>query len=334
MSVTRTPLCSVKDCYIPEEMHYCWGQSLPDHKCFGGLTHQHRPRKGMGGNNPKAKVAAILCAGLHDQLDNNAGRPWKDEVRDTGLAAMTGTHFTTRKFYRIWNPEREHIESEWAPVWVEITDYIGALTGGVSGSSLSAEASNLIAPDTVPSRETTVGGDYETAVETSPNRVTTVTGPGGVAGTLRPFLDFLQPIPPDLSYEEWVLWGEGLGMVNNVSAWRIGEWLAYGEDRSWGQKYTDGMAATGKSYSTLSGYVWVVKSFEDLPVSASLSMSVLQAIAPEARRDKETGKALVLKAMEEKWTGTDAKRAVALLSGSGAIEHETRLCDMGYSHRV
>jgi hypothetical protein len=33
-------------------------------------THQHFPKKGMGGNNPKSKIVAILCPTCHDRIDN------------------------------------------------------------------------------------------------------------------------------------------------------------------------------------------------------------------------------------------------------------------------
>src|SRR3972149_1358324 len=74
MSITRVPVdrCAHPECPAPDSMewHYCWAREIKGHKCFGGLTHQHFPKKGMGGNNPNSKIVASLCAGIHDQIDN------------------------------------------------------------------------------------------------------------------------------------------------------------------------------------------------------------------------------------------------------------------------
>lgn len=74
----RFPLsrvCSTPGCpaaYEPEysEWHRCWAQGIRGHRCFGGLTHCHLPKKGMGGHNSASKIVACLCAGMHDAVDN------------------------------------------------------------------------------------------------------------------------------------------------------------------------------------------------------------------------------------------------------------------------
>lgn len=62
----------------------CVARSIPEHPdCFGPPTDQHWPKKGMGGNNPAAKVVARICAGLHDAIDNGwkyQGRRWSNDV--------------------------------------------------------------------------------------------------------------------------------------------------------------------------------------------------------------------------------------------------------------
>ena len=74
--VTRTKLnvCRVKDCPWPEsEEHVPWcADEFPSHRYRQG-THQHFPKKGMGGNNPRSKIVAILCWECHDRIDNG---PW------------------------------------------------------------------------------------------------------------------------------------------------------------------------------------------------------------------------------------------------------------------
>jgi len=68
-------LCSTPGCPAPydpkySEWHRCWAQGIKGHKCFGGLSHCHLPKKGMGGYNPASKIVACLCQGLHDAVDN------------------------------------------------------------------------------------------------------------------------------------------------------------------------------------------------------------------------------------------------------------------------
>ena len=157
--------------------------------------------------------------------------------------------------------------------------------------------------------------------------------PVGVTAPSPGPLSPLDALPPDLTYDQWVTWGEMLGRAHNVMAFRIGEWLAYGEERSWGQKYTDGMHATGKSYSTLSTYVSTVKAFKDLPTAATMSMSVLTAIAPVARSEPEKAKKLLLTAEAQSWTGEDARAAVMALRGEPLIEVEYHACECGNRHK-
>ena len=84
MSVTRQSLrfqCSVKDCPWPqdEEIHVPWCLGIPDVEHWRDKpTHQHHPKKGMGGNNPKSRIVAILCPPCHDRVDN--GTDWGNSV--------------------------------------------------------------------------------------------------------------------------------------------------------------------------------------------------------------------------------------------------------------
>lgn len=42
-------------------------------------THQHIPKKGMGGNNPESKIRAVLCWPMHDRIDN---KDWGNGIFD------------------------------------------------------------------------------------------------------------------------------------------------------------------------------------------------------------------------------------------------------------
>lgn len=44
-------------------------------------------------------------------------------------------------------------------------------------------------------------------------------------------------IPDNLPKETWTLLGERLAQAGNMLQWCLGDWLAYGEDREWGETY-------------------------------------------------------------------------------------------------
>ena len=90
-----------KGCHIPEEEHRCFAIGLPGHRCSGALTHQHRPKKGMGGHNSASKIVALLCWPIHDRLDNAPGRPWRDTVEVIELGGLIG------RFYRIYRDDSD-----------------------------------------------------------------------------------------------------------------------------------------------------------------------------------------------------------------------------------
>jgi len=133
VSVTRTSLefhCSTKGCPWPhdEEMHRPWCLAF-EYAHSVVPTHQHWPKKGMGGNNPKSKIVSILCSYCHDRIDNG---PWGNGVFD-----IPGVG----KVYRIWTYtnqtifERVLVPSDAA----EQTDGSGPELVEGSASSLGAE---------------------------------------------------------------------------------------------------------------------------------------------------------------------------------------------------
>lgn len=84
--------CTVKGCPDPRnetDFHTPWCKGV--HECFGEATHQHWPKIGMGGNNPKSKIVACLCAGMHDAVDNSP---------KYGNAVM---EINGQRVYRIWD---------------------------------------------------------------------------------------------------------------------------------------------------------------------------------------------------------------------------------------
>jgi len=88
-SITRTALdkCSTKECPFSRDEHDEWMERCANGKPHGHRqdqpTHAHFPKKGMGGNNPKSRIVAVICWPLHDSVDNglNGMGITLDEVR-------------------------------------------------------------------------------------------------------------------------------------------------------------------------------------------------------------------------------------------------------------
>jgi hypothetical protein len=145
MSVTRQSLrfkCSVKDCPWPkdEEIHVPWCLGIPNVEHWADKpTHQHFPKKGMGGKNPKSKIVAILCVTCHDRIDNG----------DWGNAA---NHIPGRgKVYFAWDLhgntliERD-IDGQESPRPAASPEEGSGDTEGVTGAQQESEAAEEEAP--------------------------------------------------------------------------------------------------------------------------------------------------------------------------------------------
>lgn len=97
--ITRVPLDGYTSFNCPNDcprlgapaFHVCAFLAIPGHKCDGGklgrpglVTHMHEPKKGMGGNNPNAKIRLCGCWAAHDSADNGVkcdGRRYGVELR-------------------------------------------------------------------------------------------------------------------------------------------------------------------------------------------------------------------------------------------------------------
>ena len=102
------------------------------------------------------------------------------------------------------------------------------------------------------------------------------TGPTGVVGW-----------PPDMTFEEW----DELGLVaceaRDWTAWFIGDWLRFGEDR-WHDRYTQARALSNRSYGGLRNCLWVARKIPPPMRRESLSWSHHRLVArfdDEAVRD-------------------------------------------------
>lgn len=65
-------------------------------------------------------------------------------------------------------------------------------------------------------------------------------------------------LPPDLSFEKYTSIGSMLGVMHQMNAFLIGDWLLYGE-HTYGEKYTQASDAVGLSEQTLTNYASISK---------------------------------------------------------------------------
>jgi hypothetical protein len=66
---------------------------------------------------------------------------------------------------------------------------------------------------------------------------------------------------PLLPFESWQALGAKIGRHCNASAWWLGDWLAFGQNK-YGRRYKDAIAVTGLDYQTLRNYAVVARRFE------------------------------------------------------------------------
>ncbi|MET8567938.1 LmbU family transcriptional regulator [Streptomyces sp. NPDC004783] len=67
-------------------------------------------------------------------------------------------------------------------------------------------------------------------------------------------------LPRDLTIAEWQRLGERIAGLSDSSAWWIGDWLVFGQER-FPDRYKRAMADTSLDYQTLRNYAWVARRF-------------------------------------------------------------------------
>jgi hypothetical protein len=68
-------------------------------------------------------------------------------------------------------------------------------------------------------------------------------------------------IPAGLPFDAWQEAGPKLFRIADSSAWCLGDWLAYGQDR-YEKRYRRAIESAGLDYQTLRNYAWVARKFE------------------------------------------------------------------------
>jgi len=217
----------------------------------------------MGGHNPQSKIVACLCAGMHDAVDN--GFKYGNAVTLDGEG---------RGVYRLWEVTIE------PPGKTLIERVVGE--GGRSEAIISAphkEPPHAVLPPAPLSDHPP--GDLPVTREPHgllkgkalPTPEDATYGPTSL--TLR----------EGLSWERWVEIGNTLQQMEKSVNWWVGDWLQYGE-RTYGEKYTQAVEATGMKAQTLMNYAWVASKVNLCVRRDSLSWSHHKEVAslPEPKQ--------------------------------------------------
>jgi hypothetical protein len=94
-------------------------------------------------------------------------------------------------------------------------------------------------------------------------------------------------LPTDLGLEDWKRIGRQIFAITDASAWWLGDWLVYGQNR-YPERYQRAVEETGLDYQTLRNYAWVARKFEPSARHEGLSIQhhVEVAALPPAEREE------------------------------------------------
>jgi hypothetical protein len=109
-----------------------------------------------------------------------------------------------------------------------------------------------------------------------------------------------------LSFEKWVWIGKQLSDLTSSSAWRLGDWLAYGESAYKG-RYRDAVEQTSLDYQTLRNYAWVAKRFTLSRRRDALSFGHHAEVAVLSEPEQDFW---LRKAEQERWSRNRLRREV------------------------
>jgi hypothetical protein len=85
-------------------------------------------------------------------------------------------------------------------------------------------------------------------------------------------------VPGGISYDEWARLGETLQRMQRSVNWWLGDWIRFGEAK-FGEKYTQAIETTGRSYDGLRNCVYVAERVDMGRRRSELSWSHHQEVA-------------------------------------------------------
>ena len=112
--------------------------------------------------------------------------------------------------------------------------------------------------------------------------------------------------PRDVTFESWEQAGQRISRIASSSAWYLGDWLVYGQDKYTG-RYRRAVEAVGLDYQTLRNYAWISRKFEPSRRRSGLPFQHHAEVAalPPAEQDQWLDRA-----EREGWSRTALRRAL------------------------
>lgn len=110
-----------------------------------------------------------------------------------------------------------------------------------------------------------------------------------------------------ISYEDWITCGDYLRRVEGACQWWLGDWLAFGDKKAWGEMYAEAMDVAERESQTLMDYKWVAKAIDFSSRNEKVSFGVHRQIAA---MPKEARPAAIAQAAEGGWTVREARKRV------------------------
>ncbi|MGA5419731.1 LmbU family transcriptional regulator [Streptomyces lavendulocolor] len=113
-------------------------------------------------------------------------------------------------------------------------------------------------------------------------------------------------LPEDLPLEKWCRIGDQILAVSDSSAWWIGDWLVFGQQK-YRDRYQRAMKETLLDYQTLRNYAWVARKFVPRRRRADLTFQHHMEVAslPEDQQDHWLDFAARLK-----WSKSELRRQI------------------------
>ncbi|MGM1062480.1 LmbU family transcriptional regulator [Saccharothrix sp. Mg75] len=112
--------------------------------------------------------------------------------------------------------------------------------------------------------------------------------------------------PRDVTFESWEQAGQRISRIASSSAWYLGDWLVFGQDK-YTDRYRRAVEAVGLDYQTLRNYAWIARKFDasrrrpGLPFQHHAEVAAL----PPAEQDRWLDRA-----EREQWSRTALRRAL------------------------
>ena len=123
-------------------------------------------------------------------------------------------------------------------------------------------------------------------------------------------------LPDNLTFEQWAAIGSTLKNAQQSLMWDLGDWLLYGQNKKWGEKYDRAVEATGYDYGTLRNAKSVAKRFPLSRRRDKLTFAHHQEVASLADKDAER---LLDEAEAEHLSRNDLRVRVAQIKAAAKV---------------